>query len=276
MRNECEPFALAPRRVEVVRQPLHAHRVTFFDSETLPGGGVRFVQKTLTVYEGEFNVPPPPAARRCSAALVAHDFDVGGAVVGEDAQGQEARLSFKLGDFVSDGSVRELTRAFSARTALILNLNALPFTELRRGVPAVVSLNLRNDLGGFTDPRLTLAVPVTGSLFGQHRSVAQLSLLGGRPCITALGVTRCRGATPLLHGGVLLDMVSTGFGFHPDGTRDPQVRFHFTLQNDFPVGTYRVTGSAVSTGLASYLVDNLPTPLNLLPWKPSVRSVPVN
>jgi hypothetical protein len=230
---------------------------TVYEPVTSATGQTTLRARVLTRYSGQAEVDPDPPAQ---VGLLACDRVVPGsevlrfalAIHGQGSGGQAATRELHLGQTFNRVNPVALRRTLSGSSALLNPATQVPSLELRR------------------------AVPLPGSLLSTVQVTRVFIDADGRRCIrSAANVTRCSGGTPLVagllvHGGVALDVKET----RPrlvGGTE--RTVFVLALDSSFAPGELTLRASADDRDPMPYLVDEVPTELDLLPWR--ADSVPL-
>lgn len=245
-------------------QALTEQTSTVFDRVVLPGGSVQFRPRTVTRYVAQFDTPETPATRtaafevRCSAVFMHDDlFQFSLDVPGMDAKGRATVQTLGLGQTPQQGPVVLRPTVAARTTSLTL---ATPAQDLLpRGMRHTVRLGLSVSGGTVGQTSLNLLRPVAGNPLLRLSAARLFQRADGVPCIQAAGSTRCLDDSPgpLLHGGVQLHAITSN---------QREATLQFTLLQDFPVGALTLRASAEASDLPFYLVDGVPTALDLLPW----------
>lgn len=256
---------------------------TVYEPVTSATGQTTLRARVLTRYSGQAEVDPDPPAQ---VGLLACDRVVPGsevlrfalAIHGQGSGGQAATRELHLGQTFNRVNPVALRRTLSGSSALlnpptqVPRLTRLqfevqhsnPFSTPETPATQVPSLELRR------------AVPLPGSLLSTVQVTRVFIDADGRRCIrSAANVTRCSGGTPLVagllvHGGVALDVKET----RPrlvGGTE--RTVFVLALDSSFAPGELTLRASADDRDPMPYLVDEVPTELDLLPWR--ADSVPL-
>ena len=261
MRNVCPDGMGWARNAP---QALTEQTSTVFERVTLPGSKVQFRPRIVTRYVAQFDTPATTNTRspawevQCSATGMNDDwFQFSVDVPGTDAQGRPQVQTVSLGQTPQRGPL-VLQQTLAARTTSI-SLSTPAQDLLPRGMLHTVRMGLSVSSGTVQQASLDLLRPVPSN--PQLRvAVARLfQRANGTACIQAGGNTRCLGDTPgpLMHGGLVL---------HAMSSNQRQATVQFTLMQDFPAGALTLRSSADASDLPFYLVDGVPTPMDLLPW----------
>jgi hypothetical protein len=252
--------------------PLAESSRVVFESATGLDGRPTLRSKVVTIYSGQLAEVSAavPAQNRCSFGE-ALSFDAG--LLGAGANGQQAqRVLERLGSAANPTVARNLVRKINGSSS-----GLLPARDLSRNQLVSFTISHENPFGdAFTQaPVMEFSRP--GPIIGGGLQLALVTRLfintAGARCIRAAGVTRCSNNTPLqngrlIHGGVELVVANTRH-------QNFQSSFQFELNNDFVAGSYSVRAFADDNDTIDYLVDGVPTELDLIKWVPSTSTMTV-
>ena len=257
-----------PLTQQLAQQPLTEQTITFWDTVPVLGGGFQLAQRTRTTYVGRLTLPQQLPATGCTATAV--NFDLG--VLGE------AAIRFgRIGNTSSPGTFTALNVTMEAKTTTLVQIGdgSTP-TALVRGQTQRWSTTHRDSMNesSVVEPVLDFMVQTNFPFFGATASRARISIArDGQVCVRANNTTVCRtraqGGT-VVNGDVEVDVADTR---HTTLTDSANTTWRFRLGAGFPAGTVAARVAADDLDSIDYMVDGVPTTLNLLPWKS--LSVPV-
>lgn len=267
----CNP--LPPRIERFAAVPMVENNVVVYDYVLGLNGVPLLRPRTVTSYSANMNI----STGGCTGGFTAVQFSVD--VEGESTFGS---LTFRnAGVFSSpatDDPIRVVgtLRGFSHRLFLGSVPNLAPFVQLTRGLFNRVSFSHVDPFGAASvaAPVLEFVLPSPTAPRGFATSTRLFVKGDGQKCIRAQFITRCQTTGVLSHGGVDLSTDSTE---HRSGSSSSasSSTFVFRLSNSFPAGTYTLNASADDVDPFDYLVDGVPTSLDLLKWTPATQSVVV-
>ena len=265
--------ALEPRctangmqNISVAQQPLAEQTTTVWDTVPLPGGGLQLVQRTRTAYVGRLALPQTLPASGCSFGNVL-TFNLG--VLGQSASGPAMRFG-QVGTALSPATLTTLNVTMAARTTTLVNIadGSTP-AALVRGQTQRWSSSHRDSMNesSVVEPALDFLVQTNFPFFGAMASRGRISITrDGQVCVRSATGTVCRtraqGGT-VVNGDIEADVADTR---HTTLTDSADTTWRFRLGAGFPAGAVVVRVSADDLDPFDYLVDGVPTPLNLLPW----------
>lgn len=267
----CNP--LTPRIERFAAVPMVENNVVFYDYVLGPNGVPLLRPRTVTSYSANMDI----STRGCTGGFTAVQFSVD--VEGESPSGS---LTFRnAGVFTSlatDDPIRVVgtLRGFSHGLVSGSAGHLAPFVQFTRGLFNRVVVSHSNPFGAASvaAPVLELVLPSPTAPRGFAVSTRLFVRSSGEKCIRAQFITRCQTSGTLSHGGVDLRADSTE---HRPGSNSSasSSTFYFRLSNSFPAGTYTLNASADDVDPFDYLVDGVPTSLDLLKWTPATQSVVV-
>lgn len=245
----------------------------------LPLGGFTLQQRTSTSYRGSMTINSLPSS----------GCNVGNAVrfrlhlKGESAAGNPTVRSAIISSSTSPTTMTTLYRTIEAKTTSLntqftLSADSAPVTSATRGQFNRWISSHTDGMGesAVVDPTLDFLVPGEGVFFGMLRRVARITVTQDRRVCIVATTTVCRtksqGGT-LSHAGIDVDVGDTE---HTTSSTSASTRWEFRLAPTFPSGTVTARVGADDLDPILYDVDNVPTQLNLLPWKSLSVPVQVN
>lgn len=252
--------------------PLAESSRIVFETVTGLDGRPTLRSRIVTTYSGQLadvSAAVPPQ-NRCSFGQ-ALTFDAG--VIGAGASGQPAqRIAERLGSAANPTTAQNVVRRMLGSTT------GLPAArDLSRNQLVSFTVFHENPFGDAATQSPTMEFSRPGPILGGGLQLAQVTRLfinaSGARCIRAAGVTRCSNSTPLqngrlVHGGVELVVANTRH-------LQSQSTFQFELNSDFVAGSYTVRAFADDNDSIDYLVDGVPTEMDLIKWVPSVSAMTV-
>lgn len=238
---------------------------TVWEPVPAPGGGFLLVQRTVFPYVTQFPRPNLPA---CGGESVNMYYLT---VLGD----REKRVA-TLGSLGT--SVPQIRVTMEAKTTEIysrVNFQATPISPVPRNLPLQWIAKYTNRMGSDStvDAVLDFLVPSNFPFPGALANHVRLTTSGnGVVCARSGSTTTCRtrdqGGT-LTVGGVAVDVANTVHS-------GPSTSWRFRLLDTFPTGNMTVRASANDFDSIEYLVNGIPTSLDLLPWKSLSTPVLVN
>lgn len=247
--------------------------------------GLQYRLVSRTVYDGQVQPSLPLPAGPCLGADGGnHDLELRAVVRGgTDPARPLTREVYALPRVMLNSNLH-FTQHLAARStfsAFTLPAGQTGPITITRGVVKVVEVDNLNMIGTRDTRTPSLAILLTSGPV-LNRLLARLWLnASGRACITAGGSTVCQGSVPaapsggIVHAGIELqsiDHLRTAQGLPANTSR---AQFQFKLPASFPAGTFDLVASADDNDPMPYLVDGVPTTLDLLPWQAAVHSVAV-
>jgi hypothetical protein len=257
--------------------------ITSWEVVQLPFGGMTLVQRTRTAYVGQLALPLPLPASGCSFGQ-ALTFNVG--VLGESAVGPAVRFG-QIGSTTSPATFTTLHHTMEAKTTSLsslvfvngLNQNVGAPTALVRGQTQRWTTTHRDSMNesSVVEPTLDFLVQSNVPFVGAMASRGRISVASdGRVCVRVGTNTVCRtraqGGT-VVNGNIEADVADTQ---HSVLTDSANTFWRFRLTAGFAAGNVIVRVGADDLDPIDYLVDGVPTSLNLLPWKSLSLPVLVN
>lgn len=267
----CNP--LTPRIERFAAVPMVESNVVLYDYVLGPNGVPLLRPRTVTSYSANMDI----STRGCTGGFTAVQFSVD--VEGESPSGSLTfRNAFVFTSLASDDPIRVVgtLRGFSHRLLSGSGGSAAPFVQLTRGLFGRVGFTHANPFGAASvaAPVLEFVLPSPTAPRGFAVSTRLFIKGDGQKCIRAQFITRCQTTGMLSHGGVDLNTDSTEHRSGSNTSASSSI-FVFRLSNSFPAGTYTLNASADDVDPFDYLVDGVPTPLDLLKWTPATQSVVV-
>ena len=278
LRATC-PTASSPGQIAAFfSMPMVETTFTDWVAVTLPDGSRTIRPRTRTNYsaQADLNLTTPCGATRFLGFKVR--------VLGERTATSLERRDATVGhERLPDGSIsiRSTVQAWTdkmlKRDPVLVNV---PFTQLARGVWHSIGAMHHNPFGAASvvAPVLEFLRPAPQPYpFGFATSTRLFITADGRNCIRANGTTKCHPGSPLQDGLLVHGGIALAAGVHLQGgsTTPASSRFNFRFNNDFPVGDYTLSFRADDADAIEYLVDGVPTPLDLIKWLPSTQPVQV-
>jgi|GEM_PF-5559407 len=247
---------------------------------TDPGFELPWVSRT--VYEGTVQPTLPVPEGPCLGADVGnHDLELRASVrTGTNPVSQTSREVYFLPRVMMNSNLR-FTQILEARSSFVLLPGQTGPVTITRGVETSVSVDNLNKIGTAATQLPSLSIERKSGPPLLPRQLARLWLNDrGRTCITA-GKTVCQGdrpATPsgaIVHAGIELWPIVARSSGNDVPANTSRAQFRFKLPASFSVGTFNLVANADDTDAPFYLVNGVPTALNLLPWKSAVHDVAV-
>jgi hypothetical protein len=250
--------------------PLTETTVPVFERVALAGGQFSFQTRLVPVYSIEDRVFPQTA---CDGGI---QFTL--RVVTDRAGERGHRRGSLRHEVLSDGTFR-VHQTVEGRSEEP-HIKANPFVQVTRGIRQTVIFTNRNPFGsselhvletGLPSLSFIRQVAPTASNPLPRAIVTRLFInTDGAKCIQAAGVTKCRSERSLLgstleHGGVSLD-ASDNTRIERGDSVNSSAYFTFKLAPDFPAGAYTLRTQAEDLGDYDYLVNGVPTPMDLMKW----------
>ena len=251
-----------------------------WEAVSLPGGGIRVVERSHTAYYGQLNIPAPAGPQNCGVANTAK-FNLG--VAGEGNHGPSLRTGL-IAVSTAPQSMSSLQVTMEATTTGLFGGNGqqatgVAPTAINRGQTQQWSASHRDSMGGTSvvTPTLDFIVQTNFPFFGATASLGRISITSiGSVCISAGSSTVCRtraqGGT-VANGNIEVDVADTRHVVLSDRA---DTFWRFRLMPGFPAGTIAARVAADDLDPIDYLVDSVPTTLNLLPWKSLSLPILVN
>lgn len=265
----CGSFT--PRIDRFAGVPMAENSFTVFDTVVGVGGITLLRPRIVTTYSAQADF----SDRGCDGTPTQLQFSV-------DVDGERTSASpvFRTAGVSSstrvDGSIRVATtlRGFSQGLVSGPAGSLAPFVQFTRGIFNRVVVSHSDPFGAASvaAPVLELVLPSPTAPRGFAVSTRLFITSSGEKCIRAQFTTRCQTSGILSHGGVDLSTDSTE---HRPGSRTSASgsTFVFKLSNSFPIGTYTLNAWADDVDPFDYLVDGVPTELDLIKWTPVTQSV---
>lgn len=273
--DAASPYFVDSGSVTMTRRAINA---------TDPGFHIPWVSRT--VYEGTVSPALPLPGGGPGPCLGVdggtHDLELIASVrTGADPTQPTSRQVFFLPRVMMNSNLRFTQHLLAGSKLVLFNGQTGPIT-ITRDVETSV----------FVDNLNTISVPSTRmpSLSFERktdhpflpRQLARLWLNErGRTCITASSRTVCQGAVPatpsgaIVHAGITLWPILPSIVGNHVPANTSRAHFRFKLPSSFSVGTFDLVASADDKDERSYLVNGVPTALDLLPWYPAVHDVAV-
>lgn len=272
MRETC-PTAKSPRQLENFQVvPLMEKTIANWVRVQLPDGNWRLIQRLSTTYNAQAEINPNGP---CGAPeFLSFRLRVLGERTATSLERRDANLSHQRladGTISISGPVQAFSDTLRKRDPVFVNV---AFTQLARGVFHEVSARHANPFGNESvgAPVLEFVKPPLNPL-GFSTITRMFISLDGSKCIGAGSTTKCYPGSALqegllVHGGIALSPGSTTLS-------QGYASFRFRLNDDFQVGEYILKARADDLDSIDYLVDGIPTPLNLINWIPVSQTVQI-
>ncbi|PTT89595.1 hypothetical protein DBR42_07535 [Pelomonas sp. HMWF004] len=255
---------------------------TFTDwvSVTLPDGSRVIRPRISTTYsaQADINLTTPCGATR----FLGFQVRVLGERTPTSLERRDADLEHQRlpdGSISINGTVQAFTESLLKSDITLVNV---PFSQLARGVFHSIGATHQNPFGPASvgSPMLEFSRPSLQQYPLGFAVVTRLFITAdGRKCIRAGSTTKCHPGSSLqdgllVHGGIALSVGGTahllGASNVPSSTR-----FSFRINDDFPVGEYTLSARADDVDSIDYLIDGVPTPLDLIKWLPVTQTVQI-
>ena len=274
--------------------------ITIFERVTLPGGRVVILSRLIPTghYSGEITVIPP-TTNGCNGVIPLDTFGYFYSVAGENTNGdprlRPTRQLFPQG--TSGQSTVQINDVWKAETVSMTENGATP-TSVSKGQFHALSvsyadifppteivapsleltqhLTLNPTPGGGTPPNSGPGfpgIPHIPGLPGFHGISINLSIFkitltsDAQVCLRVAQTTNCKSRSAggnLVNGNVT---VNVGQLSSTVGNNERVVNWVFRLDPAFGIGEFLLTAAADDADLATYTVDGVQQPLNLLNWK---------
>jgi hypothetical protein len=237
-----------------------------------------------TVYEGtvqpRFDVPGGGPGPCLGIEGSTHDLELRASVrTGTDPAQPTWREVYFLPRVMMNANLR-FTQILEARSSFVLLPGQTGPVTITRDVEASVSVDNLNKIGTAAIRRPSLSIVGRPAPTFIYRELARFWLNdSGRTCINANFRTRCQGDAPttpsgaIVHAGIELWPIVARTSGNGVPSNTSRALFKFKLPASFPVGKFNMVANADDTDAPFYLVNGVPTALDLLPWQSAVHDV---
>jgi len=277
------PTATSPGLMkEFANVPMVESTLTVLVSVRRPDGTSMTVPRLVTSYgvQTDINMNGPCGARE--------NVEFGVRVLGERTTASLGRRDAGIGhqqladrSYSIRGTLQGASHGLQKRDPIFVNVS---FTQLARGVFHTIGATHENPFGNtstvtpmlrFIKPAPLLQAPAQGVSVSTRLFITE----DGRKCIGAGSTVKCFPGAALengllVHGGIALSISQTEFP-QVSSTTSRGSHFTFKLNDDFPVGEYKIEALADDLDSIDYLVDGVPMPLNLIKWLPVSQTVQI-